>query len=139
MRAEEASQGPSRQKDRGRGRLSDAPDQFKVKATPSACGAAAQELGGGAEPRAYGLADGLGLGEGLVQRAVGGACARRARSNGPRRPLVVVVVVVVRTLTPNYLRQASPDRGKYIISPSDRQSARSRTYTCIGSQNRKML
>jgi len=28
----------------------------------------------------------------------------------PRRPLVVVVV---RTPTPNYLRQASPDRGKY--------------------------
>jgi hypothetical protein len=26
---------------------------------------------------------------------------------------VVVVVVVVRTPTPNYLRQASPDRGKY--------------------------
>jgi hypothetical protein len=24
-----------------------------------------------------------------------------------------VVVVVVRTPTPNYLRQASPDRGKY--------------------------
>ena len=47
------------------------------------------------------------------RRAVGGACARRARSNGPRRPLVVVVVVVVRTPTPNYLRQASPDRGKY--------------------------
>ena len=51
------------------------------------------------------------------RRAVGGACARRARSNGPRKPLVVVVavvVVVVRTPTPNYLRQASPDRGKYV-------------------------
>ena len=47
------------------------------------------------------------------RRAVGGACACRARSNGRRRPLVVVVVVVVRTPTPNYLRQASPDRGKY--------------------------
>ena len=47
-------------------------------------------------------------------RRVGGACACRARSNGRRRPLVVaVVVVVVRTPTPNYLRQASPDRGKY--------------------------
>ena len=29
--------------------------------------------------------------------------------------VVVVVVVVVRTPTPNYLRQASPDRGKYIV------------------------
>ena len=36
-------------------------------------------------------------------------CACRARSNGRRRPCVVVVVVA----TPNYLRQASPDRGKY--------------------------
>ena len=43
------------------------------------------------------------------RRAVGGACACRARSNGRRRPLVVAV----RTPTPNYLRQASPDRGKY--------------------------
>ena len=60
-------------KDRGCGRLSDAPDQFKVELAPSACGAAAPELGGGAEPRAYGLADGLGLGEGLV------TCARPAR------------------------------------------------------------
>ena len=49
------------------------------------------------------------------RRAVGGACACRARSNGRRRPLVVVVVVV-RTPTPNYLRQASPGRGKYILS-----------------------
>ena len=45
------------------------------------------------------------------RRAAGGACACRARSNGRRRPLVVVVVV--RTPTPNYLRLASPDRGKY--------------------------
>ena len=30
--------------------------------------------------------------------------------------VVVVVVVVVRTLTPNYLRQASPDRGKYRVN-----------------------
>ena len=40
----------------------------------------------------------------------------RARSNVPRRTLwwvVVVVVVVVRAPTPNYLRLASPDRGKY--------------------------
>ena len=43
--------------------------------------------------------------------SVGGACACRARSNG--REDLVVVVVVVRTPTPNYLRQASPDRGKY--------------------------
>ena len=43
------------------------------------------------------------------RRAVGGACACRARSNGRRRPLVVVVAA-----TPNYLRQASPDRGKYL-------------------------
>ena len=51
------------------------------------------------------------------RRAVGGACACRARSNicAPLREnlVVVVVVVVVRTPTPNYLRQASPDRGKY--------------------------
>ena len=45
---------------------------------------------------------------------VGGACACRARSNGRRRPLVVVVVVAA---TPNYLRQASPDRGR-IASPA---------------------
>ena len=45
------------------------------------------------------------------RRAVGGACACRARSDG--REDLVVVVVVVRTPTPNYLRQASPDRGKY--------------------------
>ena len=53
--------------------LRDAPDQFKVEATATALCAAAPELGGGAEPRAYGLADGLGLGEGLV------SCARPAR------------------------------------------------------------
>ena len=51
------------------------------------------------------------------RRAVGGACACRARSNGRRKPLVVVV----RTPTPNYLRQASPDRGKY-----------QQSYTCSG-------
>jgi hypothetical protein len=33
----------------------------------------------------------------------------------PAKNLVVVVVVVVRTPTPNYLRQASPDRGKYLF------------------------
>jgi len=50
------------------------------------------------------------------RRAVGGACACRARSNGRRRPcVVVVVVVVVRTPTPNYLRQASQNLGKYIL------------------------
>ena len=48
------------------GEESDAPDQFKVELTASACGAAGRELGSGAEPRAYGLADGLGLSEGLV-------------------------------------------------------------------------
>ena len=37
-----------------------------------------------------------------------GACTCRVRSNGRRRPLVVVVAA-----TPNYLRQASPDRGKF--------------------------
>ena len=42
------------------------------------------------------------------RRAVGGACACRARSNGRRRPLVVVVAA-----TPNYLRQASQNLGKY--------------------------
>ena len=45
------------------------------------------------------------------RRAVGGACACRARSNG--REDLVVVVVVVRTPTPNYLRQASQNLGKY--------------------------
>ena len=45
------------------------------------------------------------------RRAVGGACACRARSNGGEDLVVVVVVVVAAT--PNYLRQASPDRGKY--------------------------
>ena len=54
-----------------------------------------------------------------VSRAAGAPATRRgrrvrawpcrARSNGRRRPLVVVVVVVVRTPTPNYLRQASPE------------------------------
>ena len=53
--------------------LRDAPDQFRVEATASALCAAAPELGGGAEPRACVLADGLGLGEGLV------TCARPAR------------------------------------------------------------
>ena len=56
---------------------SGAPDQFRVELTASACGAAVHELGGGAEPRAYGLADGLGLGEGLV------ACAWPARIRLP--------------------------------------------------------
>ena len=55
------------------GEESDAPDQFKVELTASACGAAGRELGSGAEPRAYALADGLGLSKGLV------ACARPAR------------------------------------------------------------
>ena len=52
------------------------------------------------------------------RRAVGGACACRARSNsqtaGEDLWWVVVVVVVVRTPTPNYLRQASPDRVTYL-------------------------
>ena len=33
----------------------------------------------------------------------------------PREDLVVVVVVVVRTPTPNYLRQASQNLGKYYV------------------------
>ena len=48
----------------------DAPHQLRVEATPSSSGAAAQELGSGAEPGTCGLADGLGLGEGLVARAL---------------------------------------------------------------------
>merc|ERR1719217_415676 len=55
-----------------------APDQFKVELTASVCGAAALQLGGGAEPRAYGLADGLGLGEGLVPCAPAPARTRLA-------------------------------------------------------------
>ena len=55
------------------GKGSDAPDQFRVESTASACGTAGRELGSGAEPRACGLADDLGLGKGLV------ACARPAR------------------------------------------------------------
>ena len=50
-------------------------------------------------------------------RAVGGACACRARVNSAGEDLVVVVVVVVEVVvaaTPNYLRLASPDRGKYV-------------------------
>jgi hypothetical protein len=33
----------------------------------------------------------------------------------PREDLVVVVVVVVVATTPNYLRQASQNLGKYVI------------------------
>ena len=40
----------------------------------------------------------------------------RAFKRPGRRPLVVVVVM--RTPTPNYLRQASPDRGKYLRQAS---------------------
>ena len=47
------------------------------------------------------------------RRAVGGACACRARSNG--REDLVVGGGGGRTPTPNYLRQASPDRGKYTL------------------------
>ena len=55
-----------------------------------------------------------------------------------RRPCVVVVVVVVRTPTPNYLRQASQNLGKYLLgssfvftpnSPSSAGSARERRQT----------
>jgi len=48
-------------------------------------------------------------------RAPWEAHARAARVQTVRKDLVVVVVVVVRTPTPNYLRQASPDRGKYLF------------------------
>ena len=41
------------------------------------------------------------------------ARAARVQTAGEDLVVVVVVVVVVRTPTPNYLRQASPDRGKY--------------------------
>ena len=51
----------------------DTPHQLKVEETPGACGAAVRELSSSAEPRTCGLADGLGLGEGLV------TCARPAR------------------------------------------------------------
>ena len=57
------------------GEGSDAPDQIKVEATASARGAAGHELGSGAEPRACAIADGLGLGKGLV------ACARPGARN----------------------------------------------------------
>ena len=43
------------------------------------------------------------------------ARARAARVQTAGRKPLVVVVVVVRTPTPNYLRQASPDRGKYVL------------------------
>ena len=39
--------------------------------------------------------------------------AKTFGGGGGGGPLVVVVVVVVVAATPNYLRQASPDRGKY--------------------------
>ena len=44
----------------------------------------------------------------------------RAFKRPAKTLVVVVVVVVVRTPTPNYLRQASPDRGEYFdfIEPS---------------------
>ena len=48
---------------------------------------------------------------------MGGACACRARSAGEDLA-VVVVVVVVMAATPNYLRLASPDRGKYLLGPA---------------------
>ena len=48
------------------------------------------------------------------RRASGVAAAPRSRAVGaPAAGEDLVVVVVVRTPTPNYLRQASPDRGKY--------------------------
>ncbi len=49
--------------------LRDGPDQLPIEATPRACGAAALELGDGAEPGACGQADGSGLGKVLVARA----------------------------------------------------------------------
>ena len=66
-----------------------------------------------ASPPLQGLGRAAGAPATRRRGAVGGACACRARSNGRRRPCVVVVVV--RTPTPNYLRQASPDRGKYYL------------------------
>ena len=45
------------------------PDQFLIVATARAYRAAVLELGDGAESGACGLADGLGLGEGLVATA----------------------------------------------------------------------
>ena len=63
-----------------------APDQFEVELTPSACGAAVFKLGSGAEPRACGLADGLGLGERLISCALPARIRlahRAARPTGP--------------------------------------------------------
>ena len=45
------------------------PDQLRIVATARAYRAAVLDLGDGAEPGACGLADGLGLGEGLVATA----------------------------------------------------------------------
>ena len=42
--------------------------------------------------------------------------ARAPLQTAARRPLVVVVVVVVVAATPNYLRQASQNLGKYVCT-----------------------
>ena len=51
-------------------------------------------------------------------RAVESVKASAPLQTAARRPLVVVVVVVVvvRTPTPNYLRQASQNLGKYFLA-----------------------
>ena len=64
--------------------------------------------------------------------------ARAVKASAPlktaaRRPCVVVVVVVVRTPTPNYLRQASQNLGKYNLIIKSASYLQNRLPTCRGS------
>ena len=82
---EEASQVFQRElTDWGCGGRRDGPDQVIIEATARVCRAAGLELGDGAEPGAGSIADGLGLGKGLVALAaealVGSAPHRAART-----------------------------------------------------------
>ena len=73
MRTEEASQVfPRELADWGCGGRRDGPDQVIIEATARAIRAAALELGDGAEPGAGSIADGFGLGKGLVEFACRG-------------------------------------------------------------------
>ena len=89
-------------------------DRGKVQIPPSK-GAAGRERQG---RRASGVAAAprpraSGAPASPLRRVVGGAHARRAIQTAARKPLVVVVV---RALTSDYLRQASQNLGKYYMS-----------------------
>ena len=57
-------------------RRRDAPDQVTIESTARACGAATRKLGDGTEPGAGSIADGFGLGKGLVAVATEGLVER---------------------------------------------------------------